>query len=130
MNLPPALAKAKFLLLAPAAFQLCLKYKLLLAFRPAAVLNRDAPPLRHPIGWPSTPDISRAVYFSARFLPGLRCLPQAFAVRDLMRLYGKPCELRIGVATAGGFRAHAWVTSGGQVVHGQTAGAFVPLDTP
>ncbi|MBL8295345.1 MAG: lasso peptide biosynthesis B2 protein [Bryobacterales bacterium] len=128
--MPPALAKAKFLLLAPVAFRLCLKYKLLLAFRPVAVLNRDSPALRDRIGWPSTSDISRAVYFSARFLPGLRCLPQAFAVRDLMHRYGRPCELRIGVATAGGFRAHAWVTSGGQVVHGQTADSFVPLEAP
>jgi len=130
VNLPPVLAKAKFLLLAPVAFQVCLKYKLLLAFRPVSVLNRAAPPPRNRVGWPSTSDISRAVYFSARFLPGLRCLPQAFAVRDLMSRYGRPCELRIGVATAGGFRAHAWVSSGGQIVHGHTAGAFVPLDTP
>jgi len=130
VNLPPALARAKFLLLTPEAFWSCLQYKLLLTVRPVSVLNQAEPPVRAREGWPSASDISRAVYFSSRFLPGVRCLPQALAVRGLMHRYGRPCELRIGVATDSRFRAHAWVTVGEKVVHGQTADSYTPLEKP
>lgn len=130
MNLPPAFQRAKFLLLAPEAFYSCVKYKLLLTLRPVEVLNEAPPPVRECTGWPAASDISRAVYFSTRFLPGVRCLPQALAVRSLMLRYGRPCELRIGVATESGFRAHAWVTAGGTVIHGRTDERYSALEKP
>lgn len=131
MNLSPAFERARFLLLTPEAFYSCVKYKLLLTLRPVEVLNEaPPPPVRECAGWPAASDISRAVYFSARFLPGVRCLPQALAVRSLMHRYGRPCELRIGVATDGGFRAHAWVTAGENVIHGQTEVSYTPLEKP
>ncbi len=130
MSLSPAFERAKFLLLTPEAFYSCIKYKVLLTLRPVGVLNEAPPPVRGCAGWPAASDISRAVYFSARFLPGVRCLPQALAVRRLMHRYGRPCELRIGVATESGFRAHAWVTAGGAVIHGQTDVSYTPLEKP
>jgi Transglutaminase-like superfamily len=130
VNLPPALARAKFLLLTPEAFWSCLQYKILLTVRPVSVLNQLAPAVRAHEGWPSASDISRAVYFSSRFLPATLCLPQALAVRSMMHRYGKPCELRIGVATDGQFRAHAWVTTGEKVVHGHTADSYTTLERP
>jgi hypothetical protein len=128
VSLSPAFGRAKFLLLTPEAFCSCVKYKLLLTLRPVDVLNEAPPPVQGCAGWPSASDISRAVYFSARFLPGVRCLPQALAVRSLMHRYGRPCELRIGVATDGGFRAHAWVTAGEEVIHGRTGDSYTPLE--
>ncbi len=119
--------KLRFLLLAPQAIATCVHYRIALAFRRVEVLNRKAPALQARIAWPSESEISRAVHFAARILPGVHCLPQALAVRELMHRYGRPCDLRIGVATAGGFRAHAWVESDGRIVHGQTGQTFAAL---
>ncbi len=130
MNLSPAFERAKFLLLTPEALWSCLKYKVLLTLRPVEVLNREAPPVGVCAGWPSASDISRAVSFTTRFLPDVRCLPQALAVRSLMHRYGRPCELQIGVATEKGFRAHAWVTTGEMVIHGRTEERYTALEKP
>src|SRR5581483_6553606 len=108
----------RFLLLVPLAFQACLKYKIRLLFRPFAEIIGDAPAVRESAVAPSTSDISKAIRISARFVPGGNCLPQALAMRELMHRYGRFCELQLGVATKGQFRAHAWVTSAGEIVHG------------
>jgi Transglutaminase-like superfamily len=47
-----------------------------------------------------------------------------------MHRYGRPCELQIGVAKNSGFRAHAWVTTGDKIVHGETDDHFTPLEKP
>ena len=123
-----ALARSRFLLFTPRALLACVKYRVLLALNPVELLNRPAPPLREKTGWVSKGEISRAVYFAARLLPGTHCLPQAYAARELLHRYGHPCELRIGVATNKGFRAHAWVTCGDETVHGKSEEVFVPLE--
>jgi hypothetical protein len=50
--------------------------------------------------------------------PGAKCLATALVGEALLRASGHEPELCIGVALEGGFRAHAWVESGGQAVVG------------
>ena len=75
------------------------------------------------IGW--------AVSAAAGRLPGThRCLPQALAAQMLLRWYGAPSRIRIGVAkdSFDRFQAHAWLESGGKiVVGGQGVKQYVPL---
>src|SRR5579872_3908404 len=119
---------AAFLRYVPRAWALCLLYRVRLKRNAAAVLRGAEPEVR-PRGSkrPRVSDISRAVYFAARSIPGTHCLPQALAARDLLRWNGVPARLCLGVATSGGFHAHAWVTVDGDVVHGATDEAFTPL---
>jgi len=117
----------RLVLIAPRALWTCFKYRVLLMRSPVANFIDTKPPVKNAEHGPQTSDISRAVYFSAKLIPGTRCLAQALAVREMMHHYGLPCELQLGVATAGGFRAHAWVTSEGRIIHGQSAETFVTL---
>lgn len=63
-----------------------------------------------------------AVAVAGRYVPGGRgCLPQALAAETLLKRYGFPAELKIGVAMSGGgiFQAHAWVESRGEILVGK-----------
>lgn len=92
-----------------------------------------------PHGAWSTDRIAWAVQAAARRLPrGLRgCLAQALAAEALLRRYGQPAVVRIGVrwlasAESGRLEAHAWVESAGRVVVGGLAdlASYVPLASP
>jgi hypothetical protein len=81
---------------------------------------------------PPIDQIRWAVQASSRYLPGeVKCLPRALTAQVLLRRYGYPCELRIGVTgpSQAAFEAHAWVESQGQIVVGDLPNLqrFVPL---
>lgn len=67
---------------------------------------------------------------SAR-VPGTTCLTRAFAAAILLRCAGRPHRLLIGVRKTdeGGFSAHAWVLSEGEIVTGNLPdlGSYIPL---
>jgi hypothetical protein len=70
---------------------------------------------------PSPDRIAWAVGVASRVVPrGDNCLVRALATGIMLRRYGHPSELKIGVMKpAGGrFEAHAWLESGGSVVIG------------
>jgi len=76
--------------------------------------SRRSPPLsRERLAW-----AVRVV--AGRILVDGSCLAQALAARLLLRRYGYPASLHIGVAKpeGGRLKAHAWVESEGQVVIG------------
>lgn len=62
---------------------------------------------------------------------GVVCLPESLTLLTLLRRRGVIAELRIGVATTGGFSAHAWVEVEGQPVNdtADVAERFAPFDT-
>jgi hypothetical protein len=57
------------------------------------------------------------------------CLPRALATRAMLRRRGIPCEMHLGITSTAPLAAHAWVTSGGQVVQGGPIGHITPLAT-
>jgi hypothetical protein len=116
----------RLLIIAPRALWNCAKYRILLKWRSTSALIEHQHKVRHPARRPTIAEIAHAVSFAAECIPGSHCLAQGLAFRELMHHYGYPCELRLGVATQGGFRAHAWVTSCDRVVYGYADG-FVPL---
>ena len=62
----------------------------------------------------------RAVRLAARYVPRATCLVQALATQILLGWHGHRGQLHIGVALDAkqGFRAHAWVESGWEVLVG------------
>lgn len=68
---------------------------------------------------PRGPRVGRAVERVAAVLPWRpRCLPQAVAVRAMLRRRGIPCHCHLGVVQTKPLTAHAWVTVDGVVVQG------------
>jgi hypothetical protein len=69
-----------------------------------------------------TPDrIAWAVATASRAVPqGANCLLRALATGVILKRYGYPSELKIGVmkSEAGRFQAHAWLESAGNIVIG------------
>lgn len=59
---------------------------------------------------------------------GATCLPAAIAVARVVASRGVRADLVLGVTTAEGFTAHAWVEAGGRRIDpsGYPAGAFAP----
>lgn len=80
---------------------------------------------------PSVEKISWAVEAMSRRIPSAtNCLVRALATEYMLRRFGYPSELRIGVAKteAGAITAHAWVESEGAVVIGEfELGRYVVL---
>jgi hypothetical protein len=80
---------------------------------------------------PSTQQIARAVRIASSCIPNATCLPRALAAQLLLIQNAHPAELRIGVAKNEHQRleAHAWVTSGSDIVIGgvDDIHQFVPL---
>lgn len=66
--------------------------------------------------------VGKAISMAGWFLPKGNCLPQALAACKLLGRYGHPAQLHIGVRKddTGALRAHAWVSSGAEVVVGGT----------
>lgn len=62
--------------------------------------------------------VAEAVKVAARRrVVGVVCLPESLTLLTLLRRRGIAAELRIGVATAGPFAAHAWVEVDGRPVN-------------
>jgi len=82
-------------------------------------------------GRPSPERIAWAVEALSRVVPrASNCLVRALATGIVLKRYGYPSELKIGVMKpAGGrFEAHAWLESGGSVVIGDfQLDRYVPL---
>ncbi len=64
--------------------------------------------------------IAKGIYLAGQLLPKGNCLPEALAACRLLGRYGHPAQLHIGVRKdgAGKLLAHAWVSSGSQVIIG------------
>jgi hypothetical protein len=78
--------------------------------------------------------IAWAVMAAGNAFPGgHNCLVRALAGEVMLRRYGYPAELRIGVANpaAEGFKAHAWLESEGRILIGDIEiDSYVPLSRP
>lgn len=80
---------------------------------------------------PSAQQIARAVRIASSCIPKATCLPRALAAQLLLIQNAHPAELKIGVARKEDdkLQAHAWVTSGAEIVIGgvDDISHFVPL---
>lgn len=80
---------------------------------------------------PTPEKIAWAVATASRAVPrGGNCLLRALATGIMLKRYGYPSELKIGVMKpeGGGFQAHAWLESGGSIVIGDfQLDQYVPL---
>ncbi|HEY6420693.1 MAG TPA: lasso peptide biosynthesis B2 protein [Candidatus Binataceae bacterium] len=97
------------------------------------VARASAPRAREPEQARPGPDkIAWAVAAASSAIPGGgNCLVRALATEVMLGRAGYPCQLRIGVAkpNADGFKAHAWLESGGKIVIGRfELGEYVALD--
>ena len=94
--------------------------------RPVPIGTADGRPSPNRIAW--------AVIIASRVVPrGDNCLVRALATGIMLRRYGHPSELKIGVMkpVGGRFEAHAWLESGGSVVIGDfQLDRYVPLTAP
>jgi hypothetical protein len=85
-------------------------------------------------GQPSPERVAWAVANVSRVVPrSHNCLIRALATGIVLKRYGYPSELKIGVAKPadGRFEAHAWLESGGNVVIGDfQLEQYVPLTAP
>jgi hypothetical protein len=65
-------------------------------------------------------DVVRSVRRCSRFVPFASCLTQALAAKTVLKSYGQPSTLRIGVAASDStIEAHAWVEIDGRIVLGR-----------
>lgn len=58
---------------------------------------------------PTPREVAGAVMSASRYVPRATCLVRALTVQALLEAQGWPARLRIGVAGAPGWAAHAWV---------------------
>jgi hypothetical protein len=75
--------------------------------------------------------ISQAIDRASARVPHATCLTRGLAAALLLRFAGHPYRLIVGVDNgAGGFSAHAWVVSEGQVVTGNAPdlSSYTPLN--
>ena len=74
-------------------------------------------------------ELTDALLRGSRYVPGSTCLVQALAGRWLLLREGYSPELRIGVSTANGFEAHAWLELEGKVLIGglEESARFTPF---
>lgn len=65
-------------------------------------------------------EVVRSVRKCSRYVPSASCLTQALAARTILKGYGQPSTLRIGVAPIDStIEAHAWVEIEGKIVLGR-----------
>lgn len=87
-----------------------------------------------PHGRPFTPEQIRdrviAVARAGRYVPGGSCLAQSLALAWMLRRHGLAATVRVGVRTAGGFDAHAWVECDGVALNDawRPGGRYAPFD--
>jgi hypothetical protein len=72
-------------------------------------------------------DLVLAVDRAGRHIPGGTCLARSLALTRMLRARGVRAETKIGVKTADGFHAHAWVEVAGVPI---TPAAGRPLPSP
>jgi hypothetical protein len=74
-------------------------------------------------------ELAEALLRGSRYVPGSTCLAQALAGQWLLLGEGYAPELRIGVSTANGFEAHAWLELEGKVLIGgpEESARFTPF---
>ncbi|MFZ3212158.1 MAG: lasso peptide biosynthesis B2 protein [Terriglobales bacterium] len=100
-------------------------------FPPSVVLRKVSEdiPLLSPRQPQTTARIGWAIAVAARYIPGSKCLVQAFAGRNLLASYGFPGTIHIGVAkdSRNWLSAHAWVEVEGRTVIGGDTAAYAPL---
>lgn len=80
-------------------------------------------------------ELADALLRGSRYVPGSTCLVQALAGQWLLLGEGYSPELRIGVSTANGFEAHAWLELEGKVLIGGPDESarftpFPPIESP
>lgn len=61
-------------------------------------------------------ELGIAVDRAGRYVPGGSCLPRSLALAWMLRRRGVTATVRVGVRTADGFEAHAWVECNGIAV--------------
>ena len=92
------------------------------AYVTAAIVGIRLLGIRRMLKWADRPiaaehveyaDLVLAVDRAGRHIPGGTCLVRSLALTRLLRSRGIAAELRIGVKTADGFHAHAWVEVAG-----------------
>lgn len=68
--------------------------------------------------------IASSVRRASRYVPAASCLTQALATQVLLARRGQVTNLRIGVTNGdeGGFKAHAWLESNGEIIIGRVRG--------
>ena len=71
-------------------------------------------------------ELVTAIERAGRYVPGGTCLPKSVALAWMLRGMGVPATIRIGVKTAGGFEAHAWVECNGVAVENIPPG-YAPI---
>jgi hypothetical protein len=90
--------------------------------RTMRLFGRPGPPGVGPPGPGASPQarqVGRAVErVAARLAWRPACLPQAIAVRLMLRGRGIPSEGHLGIVETAPLSAHAWVTAGGAIVQG------------
>lgn len=74
--------------------------------------------------------LAMAVERAGRYVPGGTCLAQALALTRILRTRGVAAETRIGVTTADGFHAHAWVEVEGVPLTRQSGHQAMTLTQP
>jgi hypothetical protein len=98
------------------------------------VVNRLAPEITRQWEWINPNDLRRvawSVTSGSSLVPGATCLTQALTTQIILRRWGIPSDLVIGVnkTETGQFEAHAWVEYDGQVVVGgiERSRKFMPF---
>jgi Transglutaminase-like superfamily len=79
---------------------------------------------------PTTEQLARDVGVVSRYVPRATCLTQALAGQVLLKHYGYPDLVHVGVTKGEGkgtFQAHAWPEIDGKMVLGESEVAYVPL---
>lgn len=65
-------------------------------------------------------EVVRSVRRCSRYVPSASCLTQAVAAKTVLKRYGQPSMLKIGVAPIDStIEAHAWVEIDGRIVLGR-----------
>ncbi|MBV6495249.1 MAG: lasso peptide biosynthesis B2 protein [Acidobacteria bacterium ACB1] len=65
-------------------------------------------------------EVLRSVRRCSRYIPAASCLTQALAAKMILKHYGQPSKIRIGVApTDSTIEAHAWVEIDNKIVLGR-----------
>ena len=65
----------------------------------------------------------------SNYIPKQPALPKALTAQKLLKKYGYPCLIKIGVGKdiKGKFEAHAWLEYAEKVVIGESVKEYVPL---
>jgi hypothetical protein len=91
-----------------------------------ASLDRMPAPRAHETSKNVIATLASAADRAERYVPGGSCLSKSVALAWMLRREGVDAAVRIGVSTAGGFEAHAWVEASG--LESERPARFTPLE--